>query len=611
MRVSKKNDKGVLMRKPFPLTGTFDIECWGWQNFAVGATYNGDEAKIWNDGDEMIDHMRSCGGTWYAHAGGVYDGLYVLERLQKRGISCQVDRAQHRVSRIVVGKLTIRDSYSLWPSPLDDICGALRRDVPKLPWKCICAEKCAGYCQIRQRASDGDPDLEAYVIGDCKALYDGLAMLREWTGKHRIDLRGTLGQTAWCAAQDELGVPDSDLPFHLWRVARRADKGGRIAIVRPRARGPGSHHDICNAYPAQLAKAELPVGACRQLGSRQAALALDNARPGLYSVTAHIPEDSFLPPLPWHHGGQLVFPTGTISGMWTLPELACAAERGVTFERVHAALVWEATAPVFGELVARWYEIRRGVGRKTPLGQWIGRLAKALTGKFSERPERQRVIMHPEKISICTRKGSCRDGCTGRCGAYRQIDLDGHIWAIPYQKLGPSAYPQWSAYLRAMTRVQWLEQAEKLARTGDLCFGNTDSLWHTSRASPAPLGDGLGQWEYQHGWTNLDVRSASTYAFTDDEKILRVRGVPGLSPEDWKRGHGIIDRGIVTFARAAQTSPQASLFRKRSRRWTLPEGAPEKTVYGDREIGNAGITYPIPATVLRERAKKAREGKRT
>jgi hypothetical protein len=599
----------VTERRAFVCTGTLDIETHDWDQFVLGATYDGHRPEIWNSLDELIDHLRQRGGTWWAHAGGVYDLLAVLEQLRMRGISCQVDRAQHRVSRIVCGSLTLRDSYSLWPMPLDELAGAIGVPVPKLPWKCTCGAKppCGGYCRIGEKAADGDPDLEDYCKADARVLYDALHHLHAWAGDHKIDLRGTLGQTAWCAAQDELGVPASDLPFHLWRVARRADKGGRVAIVKPRARGPGAYHDICNAYPAQLARAELPVGACRQLGSRQASLALENARPGLYSVTALVPDDSFLPPLPWHFDGQLVFPTGEISGMWPLPELAAAAERGVQFERVHSAIVWEATAPVFAPLVQRWYEIRRKVGRKTPLGQWIGRLAKALTGKFAERPERERVTMHPGSITVCTRTKQCRDGCTGRCGAYRQIDLEGHIWAIPYQKLGASAYPQWSSYLRAMTRVQWLEQAEKFARTDDLAFGNTDSLWHTSRASPSPCGDGLGQWEHQHGWTKLDIRSASTYAFVDDDGEFRVRGVPGLTAEDWKRGHGMIDRGVVTFARAAATSPEAPLFRKRSRRWTLPQGAPQKTVYGDREIGNSGITYPIPATVLRERAREAQE----
>ena len=222
-----------------------------------------------------------------------------------------------------------------------------------------------------------------------------------------------------------------------------------------------SHWDIHNAYPAQLAKLHLPVGNCRELADAAACRALDGCEPGLYTLSVRVPDDSFLPPLPWAHSGQMNFPTGDITGSWCLPEFVAAFERGVTVLKVHSALVWEATAPIFGPLVERWYEIRRAAGKKTPLGQWISRLAKALTGKLAERPERCRVLMHPESVKVCLRVGRCKNGCTGRCGAYEQIDLYGKIWGVPYQRLGGSSYPQWSAYLRAATRVQWLAQAER------------------------------------------------------------------------------------------------------------------------------------------------------
>lgn len=618
----------MIERKPFECNGTFDIECWDWQNFAIGATYDGRRPRVWYDGDEMIDHLRTVGGIYFAHAGGVYDLLYVLERARARGISCQVDRSQHRVTRIVMGRLTLRDSYALWPVPLDDICGALGRPVPHLPWACICGRKtcscgcggCGGYCRIMEKANEGDPDLEDYVKADCVMLYDGLQGLDTFTSDHKIALRGTLGQTAWVAAQDELGLPDSDIPWHLWRAARRGDKGGRAAIIRPYTPGPGSHHDICNAYPGQLAKAELPVGRCRELGDKHAQKALAKCRPGIYTVTVNVPETLFLPPLPWSKAGMLTFPTGEFSGSWALPELVAAFERGVTVKKIHGAVVWQSAAAIFGELMQRWYDIRRAAGRKTPFGQWVGRFAKAVTGKFAERPDRNRVTMHPESIKVCLGKGPCRKGCTKRCGAYEQLDLDGFIYAIPYSRLGPSAYPQWSAYLRALTRIQWMEQAERFGE--DLVMGNTDSLWTIGRKKPEPLGDDLGQWEYQHDWCELEIRSIGCYAWRDlpDPPVLdpaaslqagkpvyeqrpgrlHVRGIPGITEEDWKRGHGVIDRGVTTFGRGVKSTK--GLFRKRHRRWTLP--GKERAWFGDRLMGARGVTWPVDAQLLRELERK-------
>ncbi len=648
-----------IKRRPIKITGTLDIECADWDVFCIAATYNGSTAKIHKNPYELLDYLRGIGGTHWAHAGGVYDLLLLLECARTRGIPCQVDRAQHRVTRVVMGGLELRDSYSLWPSPLDDLCGAIGEPVPFLPWPCICKvgspersgsdEKrkrgCGGYCQIRQRALEGDPDLEDYVIADTRVLFRALERVTEWSGEHHIALRGTMGQTAWISAQDELGVPDSEIPYHLWRHARLADKGGRIAVIRPRsARGVvGAHHDICSAYPAQLARAELPVGGCRELGGPGAQLALERCRPGIYTVSVTVPDDSFLPPLPWHKAGQLCFPTGEFSGSWALPELAAAFERGVELRAVHSALVWESASPIFAPLVERWYKIRKESGRKTPIGQWVGRLAKALTGKFAERPDRDRVVLHPDEIKICTRQGQCRNKCTKRCGAFEQLDVLGYIWAVPYHRMSPSAYPQWSSYLRAMTRVQWLSQAERMGevlscgscgaeltpgtpctmhpdatttRTGGgraVCLGNTDSLWHTSRQAPEPLGDDLGQWEYQHAWADLEVRAPSVYAFRDpgaaDPRKLEIHGIPGINEDDWRRGRGAIDRGIVTLGRAVRSSN--GLFSRRHREWSLP--ARDRTWYGDRKLNSDGLTYPATADELRElgRAIDARKKSRS
>jgi hypothetical protein len=644
---------------PIEITGTIDIEAANWTRFALGVAYDGGVARHWwgvdkdlSDSDDdlpasiadvapspgarsgepggldgMLDYVRSRGGIWWVHNGGRYDTMAILERARLRNIPCQIDRGQQRVTRVVFGRAEIRDSYALWPVALDEIAGALRRPVPSLPWPCICNKKCGGYCRIGEWARFGDPELLDYCTADCTVLYDGLHKLRSFTGKHSIRLRGTLGQTAWIHAKETYGVTDSSIPWDVYRAVRKADKGGRQCVARPRVAGLALAYDICNAYPAQLAKLDLPVGGMNQYANHQADLCLSRARPGIYTVTVTVPDSIFLPPLPWSHGGKMYFPTGKISGTWCLPELCAAFERGVTIDKVHSALVWEAAAPIFAELVSDWYKIRKAVGRKTPLGQWIGRLAKAFCGKLAERPERQKAMMHPATIEVCQRIGQCRNGCTKRCGAYEQLDLEGKIWGVPYQKLGGSCYPQWSAYLRASTRVQWMSQAERYGK--DLVMGNTDSIWVTSRSLPTPSGDDLGQWEYQECAVGLDIRSATVYSGRRMPDVMRlsvdesgaiphgelesvpgeffVRGVPGATEEDWKRGAGVLDRGVLTFARAART--HRGLWQKRVKRWTLPGGADSelRAFYGDRKLGADGRTYPLPAEEIRELVRVARQ----
>ena len=333
----------------FELSGTVDLEAHAWDHVVLGCVYNGDVARIFTDLDALLDHLRKVGGQFFCHAGGVYDFLAILERARARGISCSINRSQHRISRIVMGSLTLRDSYALWPVPLDELANVANLPVPSLPWPCICGHDCHGYCQIGLRAAVGDLDLAAYCRADCVVLYDALTKLHGFASDNRIQLKGTLGHTAWISAQDELGIPDSAIDWDTWRHCRRGDKGGRVAIVRPNVHEAVRNYDICSAYPAQLAHALLPVGATTELGGRQALEALGDARPGIYTLTVTIPETMF-PPLPWHCGGVLAFPTGEITGSWPLPEIGHAIDCGVKIESVQSAIVFETTAPIFAEL---------------------------------------------------------------------------------------------------------------------------------------------------------------------------------------------------------------------------------------------------------------------
>lgn len=595
-------------RSRFRCDGTLDIECADWDRFVVGCVYSPGDARTHRTPDDLVDDLLRRRGHYWSHAGGIYDLLLVAETLRRRGIKFHADLAQHRITRILVAGLTLRDSYSLIPLPLDEAAAIAGERAPELPWSCECGRDCGGYCRITKLAIGGDPELDDYCMADCRVLYRVLLAVRDHAAEHDIDLRGTLGSTAWATAKRELELPDADLPWHLWRRIRRADKGGRVTIARPNASDvTGAQFDIVNAYPGALAHASIPIGKTRELGAQNARAALARSRPGIYTATVTV-GDVFVPPLPWRIGGRVVYPVGTFSGSWALPELEAALARGAKLENVHSAIIWQGEARLFADLMARWYGIRRAVGRDTPLGAWQSRLAKALTGKFAELPDHQRVTCYPDAIKVCLRRGRCRRGCTGRCGAMSQMDLMGAVWATPYWKLAPSGHAHWSAYLRAATRIQWLEAAERY-KPGELCYGDTDSLWITGNTRPNPLGDELGSWELKHTWSELEIRAPKTYRFLDGAGRAIYRGAPGITDEDWRRGHAVIDRGVQTFRQAVK-GPHGDLFRRKIRRFTVPGHGRDPEWYGDRLLDpNSGITYPADARVYRDQQQASREAK--
>jgi hypothetical protein len=579
------------------ISGTLDIECATWDRFAVASTYqptqdgagNG-ETTIHRSIAHLVDHLLARPKTtWWAHAGGNYDFLAIAEELRKRGIPCSVDLAGARVSRIVGGGIVLRDSWPLVPLSLHTACALAGERAPVLGLPCRCGLACGGYCQIRP--SDARRVVADYCAADARVLYRVLVAVRQHGADLELEMRGTLGGTAWATAKKALNLPDADLPSMLWRQTRTAYFGGRITIARPRADGPGSHWDISSAYPAALATTPVPHGQVGVVARKDALSCLVRDRPGIYSCEVTVPE-MFLPPLPVRQGDRVTYPIGTFRGCWTLHELRAAIVRGVKIGAVHWAVVWEHSSVLFEDLIETWWRARARAGKKTPLGEWLRLLSNSLTGKFAQGPERKSARMFPDEIKICEAKKPCsRTRCVGACGAYEQLDMWGQVWGVPFYRPANSGHVQWAAYLTAATRERWLVGAESQGL--DLVYGDTDSIWTTSRVAPQPSGAGLGRWEYKHAWQDWECAAPRAYRYVaqDGARETKTAGMR-ISDEEWSAGTAASDRGVLSFVEAARSG--RGLFRRRHQGWTLPTRGKDGGWYGDRLLDvEERIAFPV------------------
>jgi hypothetical protein len=387
----------------------------------------------------------------------------------------------------------------------------------------------------------------------------------------------------------------------IWRAAREAYYGGRIAIVRPRAHGPGSHWDISSAYPSALSETSVPTGEVDAYGADRADDAFERGAPGIYTCSVSIPA-TFLCPLPVRVGGRVAFPYGEFRGTWTRDELLRAVERGVEIRATHSALVWSNEERIFGDTIRRWYRYRRAAGKQSALGQWWRLVTNSLTGKLAESPERMSARMFPDEIRYCTLRRPCTvEHCTKACGAMEMIDLWGEIWGVPFYRLAPSGHVQWAACVTARTREVWLLGAE--SQGDDLIYGNTDSVWTVSRTGPTPRGTSLGSWERKGGWTEWECVGPSAYRYRDDDggRVIRTSGMT-ITDEEWEHGEVSYDRGVMPFREAAKQ--QRGLFRRAHRTWTLPGHDTERTRLGDRILDETtGITYPLRYDEIDRRRK--------
>ncbi len=590
-------------RTSIKVDGTFDIECASWDKFVVGVTHHRIHGTVAHrSARAMADRMLELGGTWFSHNGGTYDSLCMVEEMRSMGVSMSISLSGSRISRAMGGGLVMCDSYALIPLGLSHAAQLAGCTSDDLGWPCECGRACGGYCAIRTTLPDGKMrELTQYCVSDCVTLMAALDALRDFADLHDYDLRGTIGGSSWATARRWLDLPDADFAAATWKRIRSAYHGGRIGVFRPVVRGRGRHWDIGSAYPAALQSTALPVGEPTELGGRHAREALAAERPGVYSCTITVPE-CHLPPLPWPGRGGLAYPVGYVSGTWPLPEIHAALERGCDVDDVSWAVIWPASERVFSGLMSAWMGTRFGLEKESAQRAWMRLFANSLTGKLAESPERRFVRLHPplREIRWCAGTPPCRPGPRGcRCDAYKQIDRWGELWSVPYYRQATSGHVHWAAYLTAVTRIAWLTGAESQGQ--DLVYGDTDSIWTTSRKRPPNHGDRLGQWSLKHGWSDWECAAPKSYAFTDDtgERVIRSAGIH-LARREWDEGNAVQDRGVVSLIEAAARS--RGLFRAKAQRWTRPQHGKETGWYADRVLDTlTGVTHPVSVHEIRQK----------
>lgn len=584
------------------LDGTYDLECAQWVHPVVAVTHHRQRGTAVHDTVESLaDEMFSAGGTWGSHNGGGYDALAVLEVARRHGVQMSMSFGSGgRVTSASGAGLTLRDSYALIPLGLERAAELAGRSACELGWPCQCGRKCGGYCSIRPTLTREErAQLVDYCANDCEVLMAAHDAVHDYADRRGYILRGTIGSSAWATAQSAAGLPDAEFPSSQWRRLRSAYHGGRCTVFRPRVAGRGRHWDLSAAYPSAMATTSLPVGDPREYGGTEARRCLRKGMPGIYAATVDVPT-SHVPPLPVAWRGAVAYPTGRTSGVWTLIELVAALEDGCELVEVSWAIVWPRSERILGSHMHRLIANRLEVGKKTAWGEWERWFAASLAGKLAERPERRFSRMHVPlaEVKICPRRAPCTEQhCTGACGAYRQVDDWGEIYSVPYYRQASCSHIQWAAYVTAATRVQWRQSA--LEQGDEIVYGDTDSIWTTSRHAPMPVGDDAGCWEHKHGWSDWECVAPKAYAYTDDagERVIRAAGAR-LTPEEWRLGSAAQDRGAMSFGEAAAASH--GLFRARRHVWSLPTRGRDTGRYGDRVLDEGtGVTQPRPYEDIR------------
>lgn len=573
--------------------GVWDIECAHWDRFLCGELLaaNGDAVQCWNE-DEFADAMLSREGIWFAHFGGRYDMLWLLDIASRRGLEWSARMRGSGILSARIGDLEVRDSHAIIPMSLAQAAGLAGKKKTSTGLPCECGTSCGGYCalarplSVAERALVGD-----YLHNDCEVLLSVLEAVQARALDEGITMRATIGGTAWATARAWLDLPPSGHDVGTYKRLREGYFGGRTEVFRAIAKR-GDRYDIHSSYPAALQRVALPEGTGRLVrGSTLAGNYFAAGADGIYGARVTVRDDCYIPPLPYRASDRLLYPTGPVDGVWTGLELRHALEHGASLDSVTWGYVWASSRPVLREYAERVWSLRADAAERgdDAWASWYKWLANSLTGKLAQSLENQSLDFEPAP----------ENGAPAMDGDAVDVIAcfhGGYFYVTETRRVDACAHVQWAAYLTAEARVELHRQLLEADRAALYC--DTDSVY-SSRPLDRRIGPELGEWGHEGAMTDWRALAPKVYRYrcTGCKKHpsggwhVRGKGMPGLdSPgfEALARGEAwTTDRGVVGLRTSLRAKD--SLFRRR----TLTRGLkPVRGWIGGRETDGRGGTRP-------------------
>lgn len=489
----------------------------------------------------------------YSHNGGRFDELFILGWLIENSDSVQfeVTAVQARIQRLDIwptglsqAKIswTFLDSFSILPLGLRQIGKDLLSGVKDIPAVKDADKLAKEKGTIDLDLEENDPAWTAYNKADLTVLYLALVQFHELIE----GLGGEVGITTpatsmkvFRRAFQKKSIPRNRHFKHCDGICHHAKVGIdrtslvpcaahcdltchgcahefiRTAYYGGRVEKLGEYYwdykyfDLNSSYPASMLE-DMPVGEMAELGPEVSWATLRQMRKthiGFVECTVEIPEDCYIPPLPYRdvEKRKLVFPTGELTGVWSFDELELLFDQLVngSIIRVYRS-VWYKKAPIFRDMILKLYHYRQKHinGCKTgddKLGTACHKpscnpdytpgmalvaklLLNSLYGKFGMREERTGVVF----VGKLQKKPS--DGWP-----VHGNDENCRFWEV--ERYVDAAYiiPQISAHITALSRIRlWRGMAGVVSRGGRLFYVDTDSI---KASIEIPFGDALGEWK--------------------------------------------------------------------------------------------------------------------
>lgn len=373
--------------------GVFDIEANNWIQFCVLGFYDGEDYKTFKSPKQFlsyIDNPKYEGYRFFAHNGGRYDDLFLLDEL--------VTNSSYELKMIASGgklitirvrtkkvSYTINDSYSLMPQALKRLTIAFG------------VKHLKGEFDFSKKFTAKNPKLLKYLKSDVFGLYE---CLMKFYGQEFIDIPNvTIASTALSIFSKRFC--DGDLVAmnieHEDLIRSKFYSGGRVECFK----GFGKdlrYYDVNSLYPSVMLE-EMP---CGNYDVRRSFI---KDKIGFYSVEILGTPDWFISPLLTKSERGTYYVRGR--GEYYLSSTTLnylVKEFGIRF-KVNWGIVFKKREYLFNDYVEFFYKMKKN-NKGNALYEMAKLALNALYGKLGQKKERESIETYTEEIS---RNGNFRE----------------------------------------------------------------------------------------------------------------------------------------------------------------------------------------------------------
>lgn len=375
---------------------TYDLEWYpDTMKLRLVGVYDGDAYRYYQTIDAFLDaEMTSDNrGKWfYAHAGGLADIQFVLERIidmPEYEVDCKFSGSSAVIVKVKRGKNCwyFVDSYWLLRAPLRDIA------------KWIGQEK---------GGSEGGTELFfapltqliPYNENDCVILWDAINQFQITLLEIGGQLQMTLAASALMLFRRKFLKDDIQTSRKVNEIAWGAYNASRVEPFR-RKMGRCKLYDINSSFPYAMTK-PLPAGV------KRSSKRIPTGPGALYMALCDVMvPDMYLPPLPYRpaEGGRVYFPIGRWREWFMNEDLELLERVGGRIEAVHEVIEFHAFDGL-ADYANTLYNARKLTEEGTMENMAWKLLLNSCYGKLAEGNTKQSIKINPANTR-CTHKPGC------------------------------------------------------------------------------------------------------------------------------------------------------------------------------------------------------------